>query len=327
MKLVLFGGKGGVGKTTCAAAAALELAAAGHRTLLASTDPAHSLSDALEQEIGPDIQAVKGVRNLFALEISAERLFLKFKEDHGQELRHLVETGTYLNAEDLDDLSSLSIPGLDEVMALKELVDLVERGEYEYYLLDTAPTGHALRLLALPDLVEQWIRVLARLRYKYRMIIGRIAHREIHEPADDLLFALKRGVRCLDELLHDPERCEFLVVTLPEAMVIAETGRLIEELGRQRIPVRHLVVNHVVSAERVSCPFCHERWQGQRRLLQESMASFTALKVFQLLERARPIRGLAQLRELGFQIPWPAGDPAPAVTASLEDCAWRLHTV
>lgn len=326
MKLVLFGGKGGVGKTTCAAAAALELADAGHRTLLVSTDPAHSLSDALEQEIGPDIQAVKEVKNLFALEISAERLFLKFKEDHGQELRQLVETGTYLDAEDLDGLSSLSIPGLDEVMALKELVDLVERGEYDYYLLDTAPTGHALRLLGLPDLVEQWIRVLARLRYKYRLIIGRIAQREIHEPADDFLFTLKRGVRRVDELLHDPERCEFLVVALPEAMVIAETRRLLQELGRQRIPVRHLVVNHVVSAERESCPFCHERWQGQRKLLQESLVSFTALRVFQLLERAHPIRGLATLRELGFPIPWLAGDDSLAGTGSPEGHAWAMRT-
>ncbi len=326
MKLVLFGGKGGVGKTTCAAAAALELAGAGHRTLLASTDPAHSLSDALEQEIGPEIQAVNGVQNLFALEISAESLFRKFKADHGAELRHLLVTGTYLDAEDLDDLSSLSIPGLDEVMALKELVDLMECSAYEYYLLDTAPTGHALRLLALPDLVEQWIRVLARLRYKYLAMIRSIAQREIHETADDFLFSLKRGVRRVQELLHDPERCEFLVVGLPEAMVIAETRRLLQELSRQQIPVRHLLVNHVASSERGTCPFCHERWQAQRKVLQEYSASFAALKVYNLLERPHPIRGLAQLRELGFPIRWLERERSAGASAGIEDQAWVLHT-
>jgi len=308
MRLILFGGKGGVGKTTCASAAAVQLADAGYRTLLVSTDPAHSLSDSLEREIGPEVQEVEGVKNLSALEISAERLFLRFKEEHGEEIKRILDTGTYLDVEDIDDLFSLSIPGLDEVMALKELVELMERGEYDLSLLDTAPTGHALRLLALPELLDEWIRVLARIRYKYRYVVSRLARREIHEPADDFLFTMKRTVKKIQGLLRDPGRCEFVVVTIPETMAIAETRRLVEELAQLKIPVRHLIVNHVVSSERGACPvcclFCYERGQEQQGLLLECERSFPQLTIFHIVERPHQVKGLQRLRELQFPIEW-----------------------
>ncbi len=312
MKLILFGGKGGVGKTTCAAAAAVQLADAGCRTLLVSTDPAHSLSDALEEEIGPEVLKIGAVGNLSALEISAERLFLKFKEEHGVEIKRILETSTYLDEGDIDDLFSLSIPGLDEVMAFLELVDLMEREEHDLYLLDTAPTGHALRLLALPELLDEWIRVLARMRYKYRYVVSRLARREIHESADDFLFTMKRAVRKIQGLLRDPDRCEFIVVTIPETMAIAETRRLLEQLARLKIPVRHLIVNHVVSSERQACDFCHERWQEQKGLLQECERAFPQLTIYPVIERPHQVKGLRRLRELYLPVQWfrePLGAP------------------
>lgn len=304
MKLVFFGGKGGVGKTTSAAAAAVQLADAGHRTLLVSTDPAHSVSDSLEQQIGPEARRVVGVEKLLALEFSAERLLLKFKEEHGEEIRRILETGTYLDEADIDDLFSLSIPGLDEVMAFRELVGLMERGEYDFYILDMAPTGHALRLLALPELFDAWVRVLARIRYKYLYVVSRLARREVHEHADDLLFLMKRTVKKIQELLRDPDRCEFIIVTIPETMALAETKRLVEELARLRIPIRRMVVNHVVSSECGACSFCHERWREQREILEECQRSFAHLTIFNLLERPYQIKGLPRLRELPLPLQW-----------------------
>lgn len=317
MRLVLFGGKGGVGKTTLATAAAIRLADAGWRTLLLSSDPAHSLRDALEQEVGPEVRAVEGVANLRAVEISAERLFVKFKEEHGAEIKGILETGTYLDEGDIDELFSLSIPGLDEVMAFVELVELMERGEHEFYLLDTAPTGHSLRLLLLPELLDEWIRALARVRYKYRYVVSRLARREIHEPADDFLFGMKRTVREIQRLLRDPARCEFVVVATPEAMVIAETRRLVEELGRLQIPVRHLVVNRVVSLEHGGCPFCRERWEEQRGSLQECEEGFPQLTILRLLDRPRPVKGLRRLREIPLPIQWFVADTAVATAQGL----------
>lgn len=307
MKVVLFGGKGGVGKTTFASVAAIQFAESGCRTLLVSTDPAHSLSDRLEQEIGPEITPVTGVPNLWALEVSAERLYFKFKGEHGDEIRRILET-TYLDDEDISDLLSLSIPGLDEVMALKELVELVDGGQYDFYVVDTAPTGHALRLLGLPQLLDDWIRVLARMSYKYRYVVSRLARREIQGPAEDFLFTMKQTVRKVQALLRDPERCEFIVVTVPEIMVMAETGRLVEDLGRLKIPVRHLIVNHVMSAESAPCPFCRERWQEQRRVMRGCQQTVSAFEVCDVLELPHAIRGLGRLKELRLPAPWFCGE-------------------
>lgn len=304
MKLVLFGGKGGVGKTTCASAAALQLADKGLRTLLLSTDPAHSLSDCLEQEIGLEIRAVEGVSNLWALEVSAEKLFLDFKAEHGEAIRKIVETGTYLDEEDVADLFSLSIPGLDEVMSFKELVDLMEKEDYDLYILDTAPTGHTLRLLALPELLDQWIMYLAKMRYKYRYVVSRLSGRELHDSGDDFVFTLKKTVKKIRALLRDPERCAFVVVTIPEAMALAETRRLVEDLARLQIPVGHLIMNHVASSQGGACDFCHERWQEQRGLLQECEHAFPQLTIFNVLERPHQVKDLQRLRELSVPIQW-----------------------
>jgi len=297
-QLILFGGKGGVGKTTCASAAAVQLAYAGMRTLLLSSDPAHSLSDCLEQEIGPEIRSVDGVRDLRAVEMDAEKLYMEFREEHGEEISRILETGTYLDDEDIAGLLSLPIPGLDEVMGFKELVDLMEKEEYDLYVLDTAPTGHALRLLALPEVLDQWIRILAKIRYKYQYVVFRLAGKEVHETADDFLFTMKRALKKVHALLRDPDRCEFVVVTVPEAMVIAETRRLTKALAAFGIPMKHLIVNRVISSDRQDCLFCLERWQEQRGYLQEIETAFSAYQRFKLLELPRQVRGVRMLRDL-----------------------------
>lgn len=309
MKLVLFGGKGGVGKTTCASAAGVQLAERGCRALLMSADPAHSLSDCLAQQIGPDIRAVSGAKNLWALEASAERLFGEFKEQHGEAIKQILDSGTYLDQADVDQLFSLSIPGLDEVMAFTKLVELVERREYDCYLLDTAPTGHVLRLLAVPQLLDEWIKTLARLRYKYRHVVAQLARREVHEAADDFLFDMKRTVQRIRALLCDPDQCEFVVVTLPEVMAIAETRRLLDELAAFRIPVRTLIVNRVVSSEHAGCPSCRERREDQQGSRREARRCFAQLSVLELLERPYEVRGIARLQEFHLPVRWFDGWP------------------
>ena len=147
------------------------------------------------------------------------------------------------------------------------------------------------------------------MRYKYRYVVARFARREIHESADDFLFTMKRTVRKIQELLRDSDRCEFVVVTIPETMAIAETRRLVEELARLKVPVRRLIVNHVVSSEHGACPFCHERWQEQRGLLQECERAFPQLAIFKLLERPHQVKGLQRLGEILFPIQWFSADP------------------
>src|ERR1035437_397302 len=143
LKLIIFGGKGGVGKTSCAIATALALSE-NFKTLLISTDPAHSLSDCLEQQIGFKVVKADSNVNLSAIEVVAEEALSVVINEHQAELKKLLETSTNLDNQDIDEMLTLSIPGIDEMMSFKTIIDFIEEGQYEKYVVDTAPTGHAL---------------------------------------------------------------------------------------------------------------------------------------------------------------------------------------
>src|SRR6202521_1154316 len=141
-----YAGKGGVGKTTCAAAAALALSRKGTRTLLVSTDPAHSLGDALGKRLSAAPRLVRG--SLYAAELDADRALGRWLRTRERIFRSIASRGTYFDDEDIDALFRLSLPGVDELVGLVELRRLA-RG-FDEVVVDTAPTGHTLRLLAMP---------------------------------------------------------------------------------------------------------------------------------------------------------------------------------
>jgi arsenite-transporting ATPase len=302
LKLIFFGGKGGVGKTTCSASTALYLAEKGVKTLLFSTDPAHSLSDSLGQKIGEQIKQVKGVENLDALEISAEKSLVEFKREHEEEIREILETGTYLDEEDISQVLSLSIPGLDEVMGFKTIIDLMGQGEHDKYIVDTAPTGHALRLLSFPELLDDWIKVMAKIRWKYRYMVQSFSGRYDPDKADDLLLSLKKTVKKMQEIFKDPDQSEFIVVTVPEEMVVSETSHLVKMLKSYKVPLRHLVVNHIVLNEDHSCSFCRERRSHQLKYIEKIKLGFGDLEVSFLPLLPYEVRGLDRLREFGKRL-------------------------
>ncbi len=153
LKLILFGGKGGVGKTTAASAAAIYLARTegDSKILVVSTDPAHSLGDSLDCPIGEEITPVEGIDNLWGQELNAPRLGSDFKEKYGDVIKKLVHRGTYFDQQDIEQFFSLSLPGIDEVMAIIEVANLLKGKQFDQIILDTAPTGHTLRLLSLPS--------------------------------------------------------------------------------------------------------------------------------------------------------------------------------
>ena len=173
LRFILFGGKGGVGKTTAAAASALYLARQrpDRRMLIVSTDPAHSLGDSLAQDIGDQIVPVRGVNNLYALELDAPRLLREFKGESDPIIAKIVDRGTYLDEEDIEDLLLLSLPGMDEMMAIIEIMDLAKSREYELVVVDTAPTGHTLRMLALPGEMRKWLKAMNLMMDKHRFIV------------------------------------------------------------------------------------------------------------------------------------------------------------
>jgi len=292
LKLILLGGKGGVGKTTCASSIALYLAG-NFKTLLISTDPAHSLSDSLGQTIGDEITEVKGVLNLSAIEISAEKAFSIFKSEYGDEIKRILDTSTYLDQEDIDSFFALSIPGIDEVMGLKTIVDLVGKAQFEKYIVDTAPTGHALRLLTLPQLLDAWIKVMAKMRWKYRYMVERFSGTYNPDEGDVFLIDMKKTVKRIEALLRDKNICEFIAVTIPEGMAISETERMINALTGFGIGVKQVIVNNML--EWRDCKFCKEKRNEQEKYLNLINKKFSNLHIKTVPLQPHEVKGLDTL--------------------------------
>jgi arsenite-transporting ATPase len=300
LKLILFGGKGGVGKTTCALGAGFALSKE-FKTLIISTDPAHSIADGLGQVIGDEIQAVQGIQNLSALEIDAEKALSQFKILHEAEIKKILDTSTSLDQEDIDSLFSLSIPGIDEVMGFKTIVDLIEEAQFAKYIVDTAPTGHALRLLSSPQLLDDWIKVLARLRWKYRYMVTSFAGKYTPDEGDDFLLNMKKTVKKINGLLRDRQKCQFIVVTIPEDMALLETERLVTHLMQYGIKVTQLLVNNVLESE--GCQFCRARKAAQQHYLDQIQKKFSALQMTTIPLQASEVKGreaLNNFKELLF---------------------------
>ncbi len=301
LKLILFGGKGGVGKTTCASSTGLYLAK-DFKTLLISTDPAHSLSDSLEQKLSSEIKEVKSVKNLSALEVSAEKALSKFKIEYEDQIKKILDTSTYLDQEDIDSILALPIPGIDEVMGFKTIVDLIEEANFDKYIVDTAPTGHALRLLTLPGLLDDWIKVMAKMRWKYRYMVETFAGKYKPDEGDDFLLSMKKTVKRIENHLRDQNRCEFIAVTIPEDMAILETERLINNLNTYGIKVRQLVINNVLESS--DCEFCRERRKDQEKYISEIRRKFSNLRTTIASLQPKEVKGMDALnnfKELLFR--------------------------
>jgi arsenite-transporting ATPase len=292
LKLILFGGKGGVGKTTCASSAGFYLAK-DFKTLLISTDPAHSLSDSLGQIIGSEIKEVKGVRNLSALEIDAQKALSQFKVKYEGQIKRIFDTSTYLDQDDINSFFALPIPGIDEVMGFKAIVDLIEEAKFDKYIVDTAPTGHALRLLTLPELLDEWIKVLAKMRWKYRYMVESFSGKYNPDEGDDFLVDMKKTVKRIEGLLKDQKRCEFIAVTIPEDMAILETERLVNNLSNYGIKAKQLIVNNVLESR--DCQFCRERSDAQEEYIKQIRRKFSGLLATIMPLQPREVKGIVAL--------------------------------
>lgn len=295
LRLLLFGGKGGVGKTTLAAATALHWASqkAERKILVVSTDPAHSLADSFNQPIGDELTPIVGVSNLFAMEIDVARRLEEFNRRYGDVLKTIADRGTYFDQEDIAEFFNLSLPGLDELMAVIEVAGLVKGNHYDLVILDTAPTGHTLRLLAMPQLMTQWLHVLDLVLAKHRYIESAFRRYRLDETnvfLNDMAADLSR----LNDLLGDASATEFVPVTIPEAMSVAETVRLLEGLRDLHIRVRTMVVNRVISPG--ECPFCKARRARQERSLEEITNRFSDWNLLLVPLFPRQVCGQESLR-------------------------------
>ncbi len=299
----MFGGKGGTGKTTSASATALHFARQrpDKKVLLVSTDPAHSLSDSLDCEVGGEITPVAGVDNLFTLALDAEALLEEFKQQHGAVIKLIADRGTYFDQEDIASFFELSLPGLDEVMAIIEIMDLMREGHYDLVILDTAPAGHTVRLLALPEHMEQWIHVMDMMMEKHRFMVQTFRGRYVPDEADRFLQTMASDVKRVRGLLKNAATTEFVPVVNPEAMSIYETETLFQALSEGDIPVRSVILNRLVDSR--PCPFCQAREKDQapyRREIEEKFARYSLVTMPLFPHEIRGLQDLTTFAELLF---------------------------
>ncbi len=228
-ELIVFAGKGGVGKSTCASATAVRLAAEGP-VLLMSSDPAGSLFDVLDGSVVPGLT----VRELDAAP-ELDRLRSHYREEVERAFAAIgLDRAARLDRAVVESLWQLAPPGLDELLSVSRLAEEVETGTR--VVLDSAPTGHFLRLVAMPGLAMDWLRRIMRILLKY----GAIG--DLDAPAEQLLRFARR-FRTLRERLMDPARTALVVVTLDEALARAETGRLVERIRSLGLPLTGVLVN------------------------------------------------------------------------------------
>lgn len=300
IKFILSGGKGGVGKTSCAGAMALLSAGHGYRTLVLSTDPAHSLSDSFDQNLsGGEVVPIEGVDRLFGLEIDTEKGMKEFQQALGSK-----RSGPEMQmvSQLLGDMDGMSPPGSDEAMAFGKMLEFLEDSSYDRVIFDTAPTGHTLKLLELPDLLDSWLGKILTLRQRlssmmsgFKAMFGGPAE---EDDSWEMLKQTKEKIRAARIELSDPDTTQFVVVLIPEAMAVFETQRLLSSLNKWHIPVSQLIVNQLIP-ENVDCTFCSRRREMQQANLADIRDLYGDLEITEAPLFQNEIRGIDELTTLG----------------------------
>ncbi len=354
---VLYGGKGGVGKTTMAASTALDSAQRGVRTLVVSTDPAHSLSDTYETDIPAKPTRIRDDVPLYAAEIDpeaaledAETIFSGGGETAGAGTGPNAGTDTGPNAgtggagdgfgtgpsdaadgplgdpdgtlggmgemlggdSPMGDILGGGMPGSDEAAAVQLLLEYMDDDRFDRVVVDTAPTGHTLKLLQLPELMDSMMGKMMQFRQRIGGMIEGMKGMfgggpdQDQEPGMDDLEELRERIERLRAALRDPQRTDFRIVMVPEEMSVLESKRLRQQLREFEIPVGTLVVNRVmepltdvtddVEGEFLEpnleeCEFCQRRWDVQQNALMEAQELFRGTDVRRVPLFADEVRG------------------------------------
>jgi arsenite-transporting ATPase len=299
VRVRFFGGKGGAGKTTLAAATALARAESGRRVLLVSTDPAHSLGDALGVFVGPRPRRIATRRGrLNAVELDAERALARWLTARRPALRSIALRGTVLERREVDRLLRLALPGVDELVGLIEVLRLGGGGRYDEVVVDTAPTGHALRLLAGPALLARIAAVLDGMYAKHRFLARHLRGDYRPDASDALIAELEGDARDLAARLRDPARSALVWVTLPETLSIRETDAAIRRLADLGIDVERVVVNQVTDDAGGRCRACAARRRAERAALAGLPSTLARRPIELLPAQTHEPHGLPRLRTL-----------------------------
>jgi arsenite-transporting ATPase len=304
-RYIMFGGKGGLGKTTFSAATAYWLARQGHKVLVFSVDPQASLSDIFQRDIfgkGP----VKIVDNLWAQEIDADSNIKAYQQEVRQKIFDMYgfeqmpeEIESYIQAASAE-------PAMEESAIFDAVVDIVVKGDYDYYIYDLVPLGHALYYLSMAKVYDEWINRITQLREQMREheeMVARIRRQKATEE-DQILTELqyiKGRINQSSQILTDKERTAFFFVVVPEQMIILDTEKARHLFEKFDVPIAGYVVNRVLPAElshQQVPPYLKHRLGMQARYLEQIKQTFGAQLVGSVPELERDVTGLPMIEKL-----------------------------
>ena len=257
--VILFGGKGGVGKTTVSVAAALHFSKS-KKTILFTTDPASNLDDLFSDNRQPTTD------NLSIEALDAEQLYKKFLDDNLANFLELGDRGTYLDKEELRRFFELSLPGVDELMAWMRIGELAEENPDATIVVDTAPTGHTLRMLGGAAHFRQFAEALESMQQKHRDRVQQLTRRSVRDAIDQFIEDFENRARRRRELLTDPKQTAFVPVLLSDPWVVEQTRRLIDAVRADGIDVPISILNR--TAPECDCARCREQAKRDAQVMQ-----------------------------------------------------------
>ncbi|MCX7681882.1 MAG: arsenical pump-driving ATPase GET3, partial [Anaerolineae bacterium] len=304
-RYIMFGGKGGLGKTTFSAATAYWLAQQGYKVLVFPVDPLASLSDIFQQDIFGK-GAVEIIPGLFAQEIDADRRIREYQDEIRQKILNMY--GLEKVPDEIEDYiqAAAAEPAMEESAIFDQVVDIIVSGDYDYYIYDLVPLGHALYYLSMASVYDQWISKITKLREEMQEYaqVAALMRRDEELEEDKILAELqdiRYRINTSSSILTDKEKTAFFFVLVPEEMIILDTVKAAGLFAKFQVPISGYIVNRVIPTEleEQQIPeYLRHRIQMQRKYLEEIRQRFGNQVLAYIPEFERDITGLEMIRRM-----------------------------